>query len=210
MAHQNLEKSFEEFFRQESSINLQRRMLGPIPASLLGWICTTDNLMDSLDSLCEFVRARLSLRHDNRTSSTRAVCIDDLSEDTKSEICRLNKWDLKLYSEARRLNTERNQFSKIYPASLWVNHHVAVNDAKILGGCAFRRGQHEPVQLELLLDDQVIGECGASEEFNEFARFSFPRKRYIGFRIPINNISEGKLSLRVADTHQVLFTQLVG
>ena len=209
VAHQSLEVPFEEYFRQGSSLNLQRRMLGPIPVSLLGWLCTTNNLADSLESLCDFVGTGLSMRHENRTATTRAIRLDDLSEDTKKEIYRLNKEDWQLYSEAEHLNVARNRFSELHSPSLWVNYHVTLDHAKVLSGCVFRRKYDSPIKLEVLLDEQVIRECDASEEFNGFARFTMPRKRYIGFKIPINNTVKGKLSLRVAGTHQELFTQLL-
>jgi hypothetical protein len=188
-------KGFDEFISQESSLNKQVKWLGNIKLPLIGFVGITENFSSSISIMNKLYNLKLKYLELNTASDSKN---EHLAKADRHSLKKLNELDLKFYENVKswHLNIE-NQLSRSEALIRgWVDFDRHAN--KFVGACWLDNnltGKNQsvmPLEVIILVDDCYFCTIVANEYNKYVAQFSDIRSGYVGFSIPLHSIPKYK------------------
>ncbi|MBQ0784409.1 MAG: sulfotransferase family 2 domain-containing protein [Amphritea sp.] len=197
------EDNFESFYTKPQFINRLKKLLSGVPYQVIGFVGLTENYSSSLDQINERYSTMIpDLELNKGRNSTHEPY--KLDPEVISRLEALNQEDIDLYRQCVDLFEQRTV--------LWQSGkpfvHAALQQAshKSLSGWAWWDISDEAVTVEVLIEDEVLGEAVSTEFRPGMLRLGLPRAGYVGFHFQFpNELPTGtQLTCRVKETGQII------
>ncbi|MGB3209240.1 MAG: sulfotransferase family 2 domain-containing protein [Desulforhopalus sp.] len=198
----NYQRSLKEFYNTKNFINRQLGMFIGIPWSGLGFIGFTERYAESLTLLN--TRFQIDIPCLKANISKESISQNYiLSQEQKTEICHLNAAEIKFYDRARTQYEWRVKLAKT--KQKFVKGMInGVNDNH-LKGWAIYDDQDKPVQLQIALNGEQIGDVVACEDRPNLRGIGIGRGGFVGFSLKIPAVRSGdEISVIAVSTGQPL------
>jgi hypothetical protein len=195
------EWGLESFVLNKGTQNLQSKYLGGWPIELIGFIGLTERFSESLHLFNEYFNLNLlELKENiNSTSST-------LSNEQVALIKKHNAKDIFLYNKSSFLFSERLKINQ--SSDRWVHGTIGKIESNYVGGWAFYSDSDIPVNLDLYVNDVLVGQASATDYRHNLLPYSPPRSGFVGFGFNCNLELGDVVSVKVRETGQQFYNLL--
>ena len=195
---------FTSFYRKKSFQNIQSKYLAGAPIALIGIVAITEEYDVSLELINNHFSSFYGVKRSN-VNNAKAVVQESLLDEMKVELSTLLESDISLYNKAKRLFNERVELDKL--AKRWCYGIAHLNANLVLSGCAYYDGSDDAIELELRINDQYVQDISAIDFYGAHPRLNLPRKRMIGFRVPLSKhmTLQDQVTLVVKDSGQAIW-----
>ncbi|MCP5325079.1 MAG: hypothetical protein H7A09_01980 [Oceanospirillaceae bacterium] len=178
--------------------NLQSRYMAGLHPELFGLIGITEKYDQSLDMF----NAHFGLGFAHRTDNTNDFAGEPLDAELRALLRERNRQDMHLYQRCVALHTER---WRLFEQGLEWTHGVIGNLTKqSIQGWAYGAVNDEPVGLDILVNDELIGHVDATEPRPNLKQYETPRCGYVGFTLAADLKEGDRVAAIVSRTGQRL------
>ncbi len=201
--HHGFKGDLNAFLDKSFAKNLQSKFLDFMPLSLIGCLGITEYYDDSLLLINAQFGLNLPIIKVN-VNKTKIFTADFLDAELNDKFVKNNQRDIAMYEEAKFLHLQRVKLSQ--EKKPWTYASAAINQHKVLHGCAFLHKSGQAVSLVVHVNDQYFKTIIANAFYGILMKVNFPRDRYIGFSVPLPKdiTSEDVIDVYVEDTGQKL------
>jgi hypothetical protein len=207
VTHSGYEGEFGDFIIQPKNCNIQSRYLNALPISLYGIIGLTASYDESLGFINKNYGLEIALSQDN-VGQKKIQTKDTLTTKQREIIEEYNSLDIILMNQVKALFLQRIDYQK--NKRKWVHGWGTINPNNILVGCAYYEKSDKAVQLGLFKNNELINQFSSDQFTGLYPKAKFPRARYIGFHVNLNNFKDmKKIQLKVKETGQIIFEQVI-
>jgi hypothetical protein len=203
--HNGYQGSFRDFFTRPMSHNRQRAILHGVPPEAIGFLGLTERYPEGLELLNEHFAIQIPHRQDNRGKASVAAAHEVNAED-EAEFWRINRQELSFYRRCKALFDTR---MGLHRDGLPYAHAAMIEaSAQRVVGWAWWPASNgndesdEPVEVEVLVNDERRASLLATELRSELCRLLPPRGGYVGFHLPVKLKPGDRVQCRVASTGQ--------
>lgn len=199
--HHDESRDFKTYLNNQAN-NAQSKCLAYLPLGLIGFVGITEEYNEAIKLFNDTYSLNLKSLHKNSNQDS----LDKqktVSHELIDLIGSVNKKDCMYYESAKTLFLERLRIAKLNQP--WTYGHVTINSSGMMTGCAYQNNDYA-VDLEIVINQEVIGRVTANEFFDKYPRANFPRGRFIGFKFKIGEGIKPKtqIDIMVAKTGQTL------
>lgn len=207
--HHDYDKSLEDFIAERRFTNLQSRVLSGLPIELYGFLGVTERYNESIDLFNSFYEAdfqKLSLNSKNSKGSLkpRFNSLKELDQKTYDFIAEQNSRDMQTYQLALDIFDERYRMFEL--GHKYVMGFVGIQNVSLVSGVVCAKDSELAVELEIMLNGEIDGECKATEPRSHLRGLNVPRGGYVGFSYhfsrPLNEQDDVKVMVK--STGQVI------
>src|SRR5690625_2882610 len=180
--------------------NRQSKFLHGVDLEAIGFIGLTECYDKSIEMLNRRFGVDIPLRRDNRGKRSLDA-VRALSLQERAELEQLNERDIALYKRAAALfEARRRAFQDDDP---WAHARLVDVGPQRVAGWAWWAGEgDEPVKVEVLVNDEAVGQEPAVHLRPNLSRLLPPRGGYVGFHLPLKLSPGDRVQCRVAATGQ--------
>lgn len=211
LRHHSYDKSLEEFIVERRFTNLQTRVLDDLPLELYGFLGITERYNHSIDLFNSFYDVdfkKLSLNTKKKKGKgalkPKFNSLKELDQKIHDLIIEQNSRDMLAYQLALDIFDERYRMLQL--GHKYAMGFVGRRSASFVSGVACLKDSEQAVELEVLLNGEVDGECKATEPRPHLRGLNVPRGGYIGFTChfsrPVTDQDEVKVVVKA--TGQVM------
>jgi len=200
--HSGFDGTLMEFAEQGRNVNTQSRLLDHVPLNSLGFIGLTERYSESVNLYNAIYDRSIPIFNSN-ISPAEQIIEGGISQSDKDRIISLNENDFILYSHVLNIFEMRSKLHSQKQVYTFGQFHLAENNH--IMGWAFQMQLDAPVEIEIYIDDMLVGELLANEYNITLDSLKSPRNGYVGFRfkLPSKTLSS-QVSCKVKETDQLL------
>ena len=207
VTHLGYEDGFHDFIVMPKNCNIQSRYMDALPFSLCGFIGLTENYAKSLDFINKNYGLEIDFSEDN-VGQKKIQTKHALTAKQRETIEEQNSLDIVLINQVKTIFLQRIAYQE--KMINWVHGSGNINPNNILVGCPYYEKLDKAVQLELFVNNELVTQFKADQFTNLYPKAKFPRARYIGFHINLNNFKHvTQVQLKVKETGQIIFEKII-
>jgi hypothetical protein len=195
--------SFNAFIRLPRNINMQAHFLSNVPISALGFVGLSEDYQEGLQMINAGYTLRLPALNLNKAPAEQDTQVEVLEEDV-TLFKQLNQKDIQLYQQVKESFLERKAlFQK---GHIYTHGEYHIEGHGVVRGFAFQQNNLSPVTLLVEQNNKTLAEIDAKEFHPQMHKLCSPRKGYVGFYQPLQNLtaSDAPIMVKVKDTGQPL------
>jgi hypothetical protein len=201
--HLGYEGDFNDFIVMAKHKNIQSRYLNALPISLYGFIGLTAQYEESLGLINNCYGLDVEFKQDN-IGKVKSQTKDTLTLEQCKIIEQHNSEDVILFNKVKALFTQRIVYQKNNQA--WVHGWGILNANNHLVGCVYYERSDEVVLLDFFINNELAIEFKANQFTCLYPKAKFPRSRYVGFHVNLNNFKDvTQVQVKVKETGQIIF-----
>tara|TARA_S200000501_G_scaffold378693_1_gene442842 strand:+ start:9150 stop:10106 length:957 start_codon:yes stop_codon:yes gene_type:complete len=200
--HHNYQGSFTEFYHEERFVNRQSKLLNKKIWPLMALVGITEAYDETIEYMNKHFGLQLEVINTNVRPDNANIQEVNLCEERKA-IEKLNLDDINLYAAVNE------QFKlRMNAQSLGRPFYRGMLDSikkKVIQGSVLPVVNDDPVEVEILINDQSVAIVNANEIRHHLKGISSIRGGYVGFSYLAEDLKEDDLvSCRVRSTNQLI------
>ncbi|WP_251978355.1 glycosyltransferase family 2 protein [Salinicola avicenniae] len=199
--HHGFQGSFSDFYRRDDMINRQSRFLDSTSLEAIGFVGLTERYSESLSLINDLYGWAVPGLVENLGHTTVDHRYEIAPED-EAALRELNRKDLHLYAACRALFESRLALWR--EGKAYVHGGIQQCQPDRVVGWAWWATDDTPVEMEIWVNGERVGQTLANALRPGFLRWGAPRGSYVGFHLPLKSSPGDVVDCRVMVTGQSL------